>query len=144
MSKVRIIMRDMIGMMLLGKSPDVDAYTALATMPEVIDPSTYSGCYFERDRHGEKAVALSAEIRNIAKSALVMKAKTRRLAEEGAAAGGLSKNGQAKKVSLSVGAMDGATDEPDEEDEDEDAEGEIEGDDLNASDAEGGADGDED
>lgn len=144
MAKVRIIMRDMIGMMLLGQMPDYSAYEKLATIPNIIDPSNYPGCYFEREQHGEKVMALSGDIRNLAKTTLVMKDKKLALAaQNGRDAGGAqvamgnnSSGGRWSKVAS--GAMGGAVEDA----EDEEMEEEVEGDDLNASDddAEEGAD----
>lgn len=136
MSKVRIIMRDMIGMMLLGKDPDLKAYETLSSIPNVIDPNTYLGCYFKSEEHGEKVVKLSSEIRNIAKTNMIMRAKVRAAVAADVDAG--SQIGTPDGSAIGVG-MDGANDEADEE-----VEFEVEGDDLNASDAEDAQDGADD
>lgn len=130
MSKVRIIMRDMISMMLMGKTPDFAAYETLSRIPDIIDPVSYTGCYFDKDKDGEKAVALSSNIRNHAKTDLIMKVKTREAVtadEDGVRKGGPG------------GVLDGAT----EEHNDDDGLGDVEGDDLNASASDEGDDDDE-
>lgn len=144
MSKARILMRDMIGMMLLGQPPDYDSYTKLATMPDIIDPATYSGCYFDREKDGEKCMQLSSEIRNIAKSGLTLKSKIRTTVGATAASGNaIGEVGHDGRSSI-VGDVDAhATTGHADDENDDDAMVEIEGDDLNASDAEEGADADE-
>ena len=154
MAKARIIMRDMIGMMLLGQTPDYQTYETLSRIPEVIDSNTYSGCYFDKEKDGEKAVLLSGEMRNIAKTDLIMRTKTRVIASEGHdlgspsswsndGSGGASASGRRWTKASGTG-IDGTVDD-DDDDEDDVLEEEVEGDDLNASDdADDDADGDAD
>jgi len=143
MSKVRIIMRDMISTMFAAEPLEYQAYQTLATIPDLIDPQTYSGCYFDKDKHGERVMTLSGDIRSVAKTDLTLKLKTRVAAddEEPVVSRKTKKPQKASSMNL-----DGACEEDEEEEEDGEDEGalveEIEGDDLNGSDSDDdGADG---
>lgn len=68
MAKVRVIMRDKIGMMLEGNAPDENTYRILARIPDTVNTSTMEGCYFNEKEHGEKAVSLSSDIRLMVKA----------------------------------------------------------------------------
>lgn len=82
-SKVRIIMRDMISTMLGGEAPVSDIYATVATMPDIIDPISYQGCYFDRDKHPEKVAQLAVDIRSLAKTDLVMRAAKKVRVDDG-------------------------------------------------------------
>ncbi|KAL1304170.1 hypothetical protein AAFC00_000595 [Neodothiora populina] len=151
MSKVRIIMRDMIGMMLLGQAPDTATYEKLCTIPNIIDPSTYAGCYFSGSTDGEKVVKLSSEIRNIAKTNMILRAKIRAAvtrdqgdqppvaASDHDADDGRQASLEAHQMEAVRGEHGGAVNGMD-----DDGDFDVEGDDLNASDAEAEEDAGED
>ena len=72
----------MIGMMLMGKTPDMSCYEVLSTMPDEMDPKTWVGCYFDREIHGDKVMQLSMDIRNLAKTDIAQRARGRFRVEE--------------------------------------------------------------
>ncbi|GAB7346978.1 hypothetical protein MBLNU459_g3133t2 [Dothideomycetes sp. NU459] len=137
MSKVRIIMRDMISLMLNGEEPDLAIYSTIATMPDIIDPISYQGCYFDRDKHPEKVAQLAVDIRTLAKTDLVMRAAKKHLVDDGSPGPWKGEWRQRPMKGTLVDTEEGALEQSDEEsdaerdldasDEDKEHEGEGEG-----------------
>lgn len=75
LSKTRVIMRDKIGEMLKGESPNEEAYKKIATIPDDINMETMAGCLFDAREVSEKVLQLASEVRGMAKFSMTARAK---------------------------------------------------------------------